>query len=1005
MEKTPNAEQRAVINDLDNNLILFASAGTGKTFTVANRVSHILQSGRAKAEEILCLTFTIKACGEMKEDVQSYVGAHSKGVEIRTIHGFCYQLMKEEDRRENARFCDATVCDDADEEELLRSILSSQYLLWEKGKENAESLQKIMGIVVEEADGEPSVTFPIYTKNNAMRTLVSELKHCREACKFYTGNEEADYQKAFAYLRAKEPKKYENCFGYYARFAGRRTDVAFEEAMERHAGKLVAKYNDYLRQSNQADYDDLMVFASNYLDKPDVRARWQKRYKYIIVDEMQDTSALEYSVLKRIFGTNNVMMCGDFFQSIYEWRGSKPETVLGDFMRAYKAKTYMLSENYRSTKLLAEAGFGYLKNTYPDFMGKYCPADIRIKSAEAGEKIICMGFDNRREEAYQVFNYLKKHPPKEPTDIYEWRGSKPETVLGDFMRAYKAKTYMLSENYRSTKLLAEAGFGYLKNTYPDFMGKYCPADIRIKSAEAGEKIICMGFDNRREEAYQVFNYLKKHPPKEPTDICIMARTNKYIGALCEEFEKCNEKLPQAERVRFFSVEENCQFYKKAVVKDVLAVLKLLLNDTDRISMERIAQKYVKQVGNKTIENLRRLNEIGVSIASFADENLYTHGDPYAPLLEGFQTGNIVVYDTETTGLDLGNDQIVQISAIRMDTDGNILATFDQMIEPTVPIGQGAYETHGFDLEYIRSHGGVSAKEGLEKFSAFVRGGVLVGHNSFRFDKPLIRRQLLENGLPELETAGEYDTLVIAKQFLAELPDFKLSTLCEKYGIVNEAAHNALGDITATGKVLHRLIRENILPTALERRNVLGKLQPKFEKLHAFISELKEKIASNDVTDIFEQIIEKMLMRKKYVTQSDVKAMDDLAVCLQNEKIENAESFFRQYLADAALSGSQMDTLIAKLHRIPVITVHQAKGCEFDTVILVGADDNNFPTSGAREGGTEEEEKRVFYVAISRAKKKLIMTKAAYNGRYELAPSPYVSKIPQECLSIGGSWNG
>ena len=904
MEKTPNAEQRAVINDLDNNLILFASAGTGKTFTVANRVSHILQSGRAKAEEILCLTFTIKACGEMKEDVQSYVGAHSKGVEIRTIHGFCYQLMKEEDRRENARFCDATVCDDADEEELLRSILSSQYLLWEKGKENAESLQKIMGIVVEEADGEPSVTFPIYTKNNAMRTLVSELKHCREACKFYTGNEEADYQKAFAYLRAKEPKKYENCFGYYARFAGRRTDVAFEEAMERHAGKLVAKYNDYLRQSNQADYDDLMVFASNYLDKPDVRARWQKRYKYIIVDEMQDTSALEYSVLKRIFGTNNVMMCGDFFQSIYEWRGSKPETVLGDFMREYKAKTYMLSENYRSTKLLAEAGFGYLKNTYPDFMGKYCPADIRIKSAEAGEKIICMGFDNRREEAYQVFNYLKKHPPKEPTDI-----------------------------------------------------------------------------------------------------CIMARTNKYIGALCEEFEKCNEKLPQAERVRFFSVEENCQFYKKAVVKDVLAVLKLLLNDTDRISMERIAQKYVKQVGNKTIENLRRLNEIGVSIASFADENLYTHGDPYAPLLEGFQTGNIVVYDTETTGLDLGNDQIVQISAIRMDTDGNILATFDQMIEPTVPIGQGAYETHGFDLEYIRSHGGVSAKEGLEKFSAFVRGGVLVGHNSFRFDKPLIRRQLLENGLPELETAGEYDTLVIAKQFLAELPDFKLSTLCEKYGIVNEAAHNALGDITATGKVLHRLIRENILPTALERRNVLGKLQPKFEKLHAFISELKEKIASNDVTDIFEQIIEKMLMRKKYVTQSDVKAMDDLAVCLQNEKIENAESFFRQYLADAALSGSQMDTLIAKLHRIPVITVHQAKGCEFDTVILVGADDNNFPTYGAREGGTEEEEKRVFYVAISRAKKKLIMTKAAYNGRYELAPSPYVSKIPQECLSIGGSWNG
>ena len=76
---------------------------------------------------------------------------------------------------------------------------------------------------------------------------------------------------------------------------------------------------------------------------------------------------------------------------------------------------------------------------------------------------------------------------------------------------------------------------------------------------------------------------------------------------------------------------------------------------------------------------------------------------------------------------------------------------------------------------------------------------------------------------------------------------------------------------------------------------------------------------------------------------------------------------RSFLSDAALSGSQMDVIIKKHGKIPLITVHQSKGCEFDTVILVGASENEMPSYGARLSGDEEEEKRIFYVALSRAK--------------------------------------
>ena len=134
MERTPNEEQQRVIEELDNNLILFASAGTGKTFTVANRVGRILRENRAAPQEILLLTFTTKACEEMREDIARYVGEQAKSVEVRTIHGFCYRLMREENRRRGDKYLDATVCDEVDAEELLRSILSSQLTFWESGK-------------------------------------------------------------------------------------------------------------------------------------------------------------------------------------------------------------------------------------------------------------------------------------------------------------------------------------------------------------------------------------------------------------------------------------------------------------------------------------------------------------------------------------------------------------------------------------------------------------------------------------------------------------------------------------------------------------------------------------------------------------------------------------------------------------------------------------------------------------------------------------------------------
>ncbi len=980
MGKVLSVEQRKVAENLTENILLFASAGTGKTFTVAHRVANILSSGQAP-DGVLCLTFTVKAAGELREDVHAIAGVGADGICVQTVHGFCYKILKEEERRRSERYSEPQVIDEVDGENLLESIYLAKATEWKLAdalqkygrKERVEDLKNLSlsmlgdeigwmldgafltrdGVIqrvpapvklqkptdecptcresygvgetecrscgrpLPEITGFPMPSTPMLLnrKKNPLVNVVTAIRHARTEFGIDTGDEGADFQAAWDTLKEKRADTYLQAISYFKPNYGRgrggqsesRTEVdeKMEAILSKHAGDLVTEYLRILQESNQLDFDDLILRTERYLSDEETRERYAKRYRYIIVDEMQDTSVTEYRLLKKLFYGNNVMMCGDFFQTIYGWRGSNPDEVLGDFQREFSPTVYAFKENYRATKTLAEASFGYLKNTYPDLLGRFFPEEM--------------------------------------------------------------------------------------NTH---------------SEKTGEKIVCVGFDNYREEAAQIYAYLQKHRPTDPTDVCIMARSNGYIATLAQNFEKLNALQKREEdKLRFFTVEKDHAFFKRSCIKDVLAVLKLLVNPTDRIAMERIAGKYIRGVGAKSLQQLRALGEIGISVVSFLDENAILKKDPYQVLIDGAKTGEIVVYDTETTGLDLSTDEMVQLSAVRLSADGEIVDTLDMMIEPTVPIGQGAYETHGFDLEYIRAHGGVTAKEALERFSAFVQGCVLVGHNSMRFDAPLVRRQLKEQGLPSLPIRAEFDTLTLAKTFLSGMPDYKLSTLCARYGVVNEAAHNALGDITATAQVLWKLLQENILPTAETRQSAVEKYAEKFEKFYAFYRQLRDLLLRDRVDELVPTIIQRMRLNDFYPAEADREAMRDLSDSLSVAAVYDGESFLSAYLADAALSGSQMDLLLKKLQKIPMVTVHQAKGCEFSTVILAGGSERFFPSSMSQGTAQEQEEKKVFYVAITRAKERLIMTRVTtdpFTGK-RIAVSPYFHNIPKEYVHADGDF--
>lgn len=918
---TPNLEQQQVIDDLEHNIILFASAGTGKTYTIAKRIENILKSkNNINPEDLLCLTFTVKACAEMKEDIISHVGEMGKDVEVRTIHSFLFQIIKQEEKRNPNYYSELMICDDVDEETILHNIFYRDFGTWyptllnsinTRIANNPKSFCEhckgvITSVICDHCDHnniEKYLWFNILSKKNPFYTLVSTVKRVRFEQKIITDNEENDFQNAFDYLRLNMTKEYFSCMSYYLRghkeedrwvSGGFVKDTAFEKVMSKFIGKFIQAYNDYLRQANLIDFDDISGTANQLLDSKSINSYWSNKYKYITVDEMQDTSMLEYSTLKKVFGNNHLMMCGDFFQTIYAWRGSNPKVILTKYKEEFKAKTYMFSENYRSTRNLTGATFGYLRNMFPQLLGDYCPTNIRINSQINGDPIV---------------------------------------------------------------------------------------SVRVSSTPS--------------EASFIYNYLESIDIPDPSRVCIMARSNSYIENLTLMLEACAEKKNNS--LKFFTIDKEFRFFKRPIVKDFFAFLRLLVNNTDTASMERIVKKFVKGVGDKKIEDIRKHNPQGVMISSFIDPVLYQYGDIYYPLLEAIKKSNIVVYDTESTGLDLDKDQIVQISAIKLDNNGNIIDSFDQMVIPTVEISQGAFNTHHFDMDYILSHHGIAAKQALEKFSCFVKGSVLVGHNSLAFDKPLIQRQLIENNLPDLDIKYEFDTLVLAKRFLPHLKNYKLATVCEYFDVTNKAAHNAMGDIEATSAALYGLVNNYIIPTSMSRVAIFEKYKAKFEGLFGFFSRAEELMRKGALEELYDHIVKEQGFIKKYDSK-ELYDLEDLKLLMQCDTEINPKVYLQDLLNRAALSSGQIDMLFKKLKRIPIITVHQSKGCEFDLVIIAGCDNKNFPSYSAVEMGGEEEERNVFYVAISRAKKKLILTSCEFNDYGKpVFLSPYVKKIPNEYM--------
>src|SRR3989454_6833018 len=290
-----NPAQREAVLTTEGPLLVIAGAGSGKTRVLTYRVAHLLAACGVEPNEILAITFTNKAAGEMRERIEAAVGPKARAIWILTFHSACGRILRREAPRLGYR-SNFTIYDQADQLRLVRACL-------------------------EELERDPKRFVPrgIHSQiSNAKNALIGPDEYAARVASFY----------------------------------------------DQTVADVYTLYQRRLFASNAVDFDDLLMLTVDVLERfPDAREKWQKAFRYILVDEYQDTNHAQYRLLQLLAEQHgNVCAVGDPDQSIFAFRGADINNIL-DFERDFPGtRTIALEQNYRSTNSILQAANAVITN-------------------------------------------------------------------------------------------------------------------------------------------------------------------------------------------------------------------------------------------------------------------------------------------------------------------------------------------------------------------------------------------------------------------------------------------------------------------------------------------------------------------------------------------------------------------------------------------------------------------------------------------------------------------
>lgn len=558
--------------------------------------------------------------------------------------------------------------------------------------------------------------------------------------------------------------------------------------------------------------------------------------------------------------------------------------------------------------------------------------------------------------------------------IYEWRDSDPVRIRQRIIEDFSPLCLELSLNYRSTKRLVEMSANYLENAKRHRLinEQLSPKWIESASEVLGSRPVYFEGETKADEMMFIMDHLKSQRLDELSKTVVLTRSNGQ--------NKQVSQFLRAEGIPCYLIDQLTLFKRKGI-KDLLAIVKYQLNPFDEVSLERLLPIVFPQLEISQMVSPRfkkRYEQYNMRLTDLFNPLSYLLGEPYGLLLSQLKSGRVVIFDVESTGLDVTRDEVIQIAAIEL-VNGEYTRSFEKFIIPANSVGDSAL-VHGFTDDYLKEVG-ESAETAFKSFLQFVGGAVLVGHN-VQYDLKIVKSQLRRLEIKFEEFGVYYDTLDIVRRLYPNLKNHKLDTVSEFIGVSHEPTHNAMDDILATKDVLIKSINR-LQEHKVNRNKVIkyyeGALKEVLEK-QRFIKQQMETLLPHQ---LFNLLIHELDIWNQSPWKQDEIEQESLRECLayleQMTKRELQEcptmsmwELWTRILNHVSLSNSELDRAMKDQNQLAIITVHQSKGLEFDHVILPFLNQGMFPLDF--DGINIEEECRLFYVAMTRAKKTLLLTR-------------------------------
>ncbi|MDP2812703.1 MAG: UvrD-helicase domain-containing protein, partial [bacterium] len=383
-----NSAQKQAVSHQEGPAILIAGAGTGKTTVITQRMAYLIEQNLAKPEEILAVTFTEKAAGEMAERVDKLLPLGYADLWIHTFHGFCERILK-----------DYAIDIGLPNDFKLLDTTSAWLLI----RENLEKFDL-------------DYYSPLGSPNRFIHALISH------------------------FSRLKDEVVYPEDYLEYAKNLHLDTDTAGDreekESEIRRVQELANAYHVYqqlLLENNALDFGDLINYTLKLFQKrPKILKKFREQFKYILVDEFQDTNWAQYELIKILAAPkNNIMVVGDDDQAIYKFRGAAISNILNfkkDFQPSRLKKStskvelmeIFLTDNYRSGQKILDAAYNFIQLNNPDRLEyQYRPKGDRhlgdknpslnkklISHSESSSSIEVLSYQDKNSEIDGVINKI-----------------------------------------------------------------------------------------------------------------------------------------------------------------------------------------------------------------------------------------------------------------------------------------------------------------------------------------------------------------------------------------------------------------------------------------------------------------------------------------------------------------------------------------------------------------------------------------------------------------------